>query len=72
MNFVTLVKTRLATLGFAQKDLARAAQVAKDNDLADPDLVTPGSVLRLRFSDDETAALDDWMTEARGAQLAAE
>ncbi len=28
MNFVTLVKSRLATLGCAQKDLAQAAQVA--------------------------------------------
>jgi tetratricopeptide (TPR) repeat protein len=36
-------------------DPARATQVARDNDLADPDLVTPGSVLRLRFSDDEWA-----------------
>ena len=36
-------------------DPGRAQQVARDNDLADPDLVTPGSVLRLRFSDDEWA-----------------
>ena len=39
-------------------DPNRADQVARDNDLANADLVTPGSVLRLRFSDAE------W-TEAR-------
>ncbi|RKZ16082.1 hypothetical protein DRQ50_06705, partial [bacterium] len=30
-------------------DPERAAQVARDNDVVDPALITPGSVLRLRF-----------------------
>lgn len=37
-------------------DPARAAQVARDNDVVDPELITPGSVLRLRFSGDEWAS----------------
>lgn len=54
-------------------DPARAAQVARDNDLIDPDLVQPGSVLRLRFDEDEwesarrrAAALDAYN---RGVQF---
>lgn len=37
-------------------DPFRAGQVARDNGLADPDLVQPGSVLRLRFDRDEWQA----------------
>lgn len=34
-------------------DPDRSVQVARDNDVADPSLITPGSVLRLRFNDTE-------------------
>jgi tetratricopeptide (TPR) repeat protein len=34
-------------------DPLRAPQIARDNDVADATLITPGSVLRLRFSDAE-------------------
>ncbi len=37
-------------------DPTRADRVARDNDLADPALVRPGSVLRLHFDEDEWAA----------------